>query len=1075
MPPLPPKIDPRTDDDLVKQTATWAEYFTQWRSPQGAVKPDLGWALIRIFNRFMVLLRDRLNQVPDKNFLAFLDLIGTQILPPQPARVPLTFYLAEGSSEDALIPAHTQVAAPPTDDDEVVFETSRKLFVMRSQLKAVIVEEPQRERYSDRTLSTNPFLAFQADQNLDRCLYLACDELFTLPGTKTATLFFDSSEASQLAELPLTWSFWDGTTWQDLTAPTSTSDSTTSPATPVWSVQLSNLPALTPQDIGGHTAGWIRAQLSTRPIAPLTVTQVRASVTINRTDLSPDRCFVNGTAIDLSKDFYPFGEQPRFNDTFYIASRDTFAKAGLVTVKIVLTNGQPVKADGGIAICWETWDGQAWQVAIQESPGMLSPVNLTTDESSSFPLTLPKPALHTINGESNYWIRARIVAGNYGEAALSRKTGDDANGHPIYELVAASFQPPCLKSITFSYSYSSPPIAAQVRRLDRLTYTDFLAAPSQSFQPFLPVSDLRPALYLGFDQPFTHQAIAHTIQLYFQIEPPTAGAIAPSSRPHSPAKLVWEYRTPQGWARLNVEDETRAFSDRGLVRFLAPAKFSSSTEFGRSLYWLRCCLQDGDFRMPPKLRQVLTNTTWANQATRLTDEILGSSQGSPNQKFQLVRSPVLLGEQIEVEEPQSPADLETESWVQWQSVPDFYSSTPSDRHYMLDRLTGTVQFGDGQHGKIPPPGLNNIRAHYYTGGGTQGNLAVETITQLKTTIPFIDHVTNLTAAGGGAAQESLDRVKARGAKSLRHRNRAVTAQDIEDLAFEASTAVVRVRAITPRFDPLELAWQPLYRFQITGAGEIRVQLGALSKASGGRASNLQLEVRINGTGQAIPYQQDVLRSNQEMVYTVTSEQIENGLTHWHVTLINYSVEGIQGSINITFPGGSRTDSELDVPVRLTVPTNQVEVLIVPQSEADQPTPSLTLIDQVETYLRDRALSTLDLVVTEPDWVKVTVTAAIAPVSFDLADTAQAAALSAVTRFLHPLTGGSAGQGWAFGRRPFPSDLYALLESIPSIDHVDSLTIASDPSLERDSAISPLPDDRRDRFLIYSGTHQISLS
>ncbi|WP_421658674.1 hypothetical protein [Leptothermofonsia sp. ETS-13] len=61
------------------------------------VTPDAGWALIRIFSHLAMMVRDRLNQVSDKNFLAFLDLIGTQILPPQPARVPLTFYLAEGS------------------------------------------------------------------------------------------------------------------------------------------------------------------------------------------------------------------------------------------------------------------------------------------------------------------------------------------------------------------------------------------------------------------------------------------------------------------------------------------------------------------------------------------------------------------------------------------------------------------------------------------------------------------------------------------------------------------------------------------------------------------------------------------------------------------------------------------------------------------------------------------------------------------------------------------------------------------------------------------------------------------
>jgi hypothetical protein len=49
--------------------------------------------------------------VPEKNFLAFLNLIGTELLPPQPARAPLTFRLAENSPVDALVPAGTQAAA----------------------------------------------------------------------------------------------------------------------------------------------------------------------------------------------------------------------------------------------------------------------------------------------------------------------------------------------------------------------------------------------------------------------------------------------------------------------------------------------------------------------------------------------------------------------------------------------------------------------------------------------------------------------------------------------------------------------------------------------------------------------------------------------------------------------------------------------------------------------------------------------------------------------------------------------------------------------------------------------------
>ena len=109
---------------------------------------------------------------------------------------------------------------------------------------------------------------------------------------------------------------------------------------------------------------------------------------------------------------------------------------------------------------------------------------------------------------------------------------------------------------------------------------------------------------------------------------------------------------------------------------------------------------------------------------------------------------------------------------------------------------------------IPPRGRNNIRLSLYrTGGGEQGNIAAETISQLKTTIPYIDGVINLEPSAGGAEQETLDHLKERVPKQLRHRNRAVTAQDMADLAYEASTDVARVKVVTPdlmtsNFSPL---------------------------------------------------------------------------------------------------------------------------------------------------------------------------------------------------------------------------------------------------------------------------------
>ncbi|MEP0873413.1 baseplate J/gp47 family protein [Trichocoleus desertorum AS-A10] len=1147
-------IDPQTSETIAWGTlidAALAERIIQipgleqvsvWSLPNSKVPPDAGWTLIRIFSHLATLVRDRLNQVPEKNFLAFLNLIGTQILPPQPARVPLTFYLVENSTVDALVPAQTQIAALPVEGatEEVVFETERDVLITPAQLQAAFVHQPDIDAYSDRTaIATgqidSSFPAFVADQPTEHSFYLACDALLTLPGSKTVILTFDSPQGAQLASLPVTWSFWHGTRWQPI-------ESTSGSGDLQWTVTLRNLPPLTPHPIDGQVAGWLRAELAS-PLRDTStrfqIQNIQARLASDRENLSPDHYFFNTTAIDTSKDFYPFGEQPRFNDTLYLASQEVFSQSGTqVTVKLKLNDDYPPKTDGGVAIQWEAWNGETWQIIKEKSVG-ISAANFTSD-TSGVVLRLPAVvAAKTVNGGTNYWIRARLVKGHYGEIT--------------------SVQPPLLQSLKLSYTAStSSPISA-CRVYHQLTYLNPLASDRftlaqdrkagektlrlhqvdglqigdrlriepdsareenheiasidvaqnlviltttltgnhnhgsqvlRDFQPFPPIADTDPTLYLGFDRPFTNRTIA----LYLQIDAPSPGAIANSNSSDYPAQLIWEYRSPGGWASLGMTDETGNLKERGLIRFIGPSDFAAHIEFGRSLYWLRCRWQAGDFRVHPQLHCVLTNTTWAVQATTVIHEMLGPSNGNPDQMFRTSQTPVLLGQALEVQEatllaakgtlPETSLTQEMTVvqdelgtveavWVRWQEVPDFYGSSAHDRHYVLDRLTGTLRFGNGQQGMMPPAGTNLLRLTYANGGGKHGNLPAQTITQLKTTIPYLDRVTNLEPAGGGADQEPLERVKERGPKALRHQQRAVTAQDMEDLAYEASSEVARAKAITPHFASEGLEWLPFYGFRMPASGPISVNLEGLTSASG--TDTTRLKVQIHGPGQASPYASQEAQRNQTLEYLVTDEDLALGV-EWSVMIVNLTDNLITGALTITYPGGSLNES-LSVPAQgqpHVEDAGRVDLLIVPSSSAQQPTPSLGLLDRVEAYIRDRCTPTLDLRITEPVWVEITVITRLVPTSFAVSDAARAAAIQALTQFLHPLLGGVSGQGWAFGRRPHKSDLYAVLEAIPTIDHVEDLSIVSIPSLGDDLSITPLDPSERDRFLIFSGKHQVTL-
>src|SRR4051812_37550432 len=120
-----PKIDARSRQALADQTAELAAHFSRWRP--AADGPDLGRSLVELFAGMAGEVLDRLNRVPDRDLLAFLDLIGVQRLPAQAARAPLTFTLADGQT-DGLVPAATVVAAPAGGGaDEALYEVERDL------------------------------------------------------------------------------------------------------------------------------------------------------------------------------------------------------------------------------------------------------------------------------------------------------------------------------------------------------------------------------------------------------------------------------------------------------------------------------------------------------------------------------------------------------------------------------------------------------------------------------------------------------------------------------------------------------------------------------------------------------------------------------------------------------------------------------------------------------------------------------------------------------------------------------------------------------------------------------------
>ncbi|MGA9380318.1 MAG: putative baseplate assembly protein, partial [Phormidium sp.] len=360
--------------------------------------------------------------------------------------------------------------------------------------------------------------------------------------------------------------------------------------------------------------------------------------------------------------------------------------------------------------------------------------------------------------------------------------------------------------------------------------------------------------YVVFDgeQPLEGNAIA----INFRGEAATSTGINPEHPPRH-----WEAWNGNIWESVllkETDDRTQGFSFAQLTReggdpistgadiLLHIPLFWPVTQFityqGR---WLRCVCTHTLTNQPSYIHspRIVGMNTFAiggsievSQCTLIRNEIVGESNGNPGQTFQLQAAPILLrreGEYLTVTPSGGLPQV-------WREVDNFASSTGEDLHYVIDSLTGTIQFGplirepaqlreqtysrtvgaihdsplqgsrdalvsadvtgrqaraamERQYGAVPPRGSTIQMVAYRTGGGNKGNVQAGTIQIVKSAVPYVTKVINYQAAQNGADAESLENAVLRVPRMLRTRNRAVTAEDFETLALEAGGgAIARV-------------------------------------------------------------------------------------------------------------------------------------------------------------------------------------------------------------------------------------------------------------------------------------------
>lgn len=127
--PLPtPNLDDRLFQDIVDDAKRRIPYYCpEWTDHNVS---DPGIALVELFAWMTEMLIYRINQVPDKNYVKFLELIGVTLKPPEAAQVPVTFYLSAPQPTSVTIPHDTEVATVRTESNPaIVFATTEDLVL----------------------------------------------------------------------------------------------------------------------------------------------------------------------------------------------------------------------------------------------------------------------------------------------------------------------------------------------------------------------------------------------------------------------------------------------------------------------------------------------------------------------------------------------------------------------------------------------------------------------------------------------------------------------------------------------------------------------------------------------------------------------------------------------------------------------------------------------------------------------------------------------------------------------------------------------------------------------------------
>lgn len=1095
-----PPVDGRDADAILAQFQQRRfGHVPQWNPPEKTAGAALG----PIFSRFVEAILQRLNQVPAKNKLAFLDLLGLRLIPAQAARAPIVFELSKDAS-DSSAPAGTQVAAPPPpgSTQQVVFETEQDIGVAAAKLTEVFSLWPGRDEYFDHSaayLTRQPITLFQASEleQTEHILYLGDSTLLSFAGATHLQVEFDLAQGSS-SPLEITWEYWDGKVWRGfktfkpscLEAAERGHDGTAGLTRP-GSVGLDTDCAETAlTTVNGIKSYWIRGRL----------TQA----------LPPD-----------PELFLPVVESVR--------------------LKTLIDQGLTWNLDASIRIQTTAASGSKISVKLIDNSGGAVPliqIFLTLDDPS---ISLPRSGSTDSTGVCEFDFVQQLPAGSAfqinltvaGVDATYRGTFPDPPNDPHIDLTLGTVR-------------GLPPDKA-VSDGKAMDVT----------KAFLPLGQAIPgsALYFKLDQVFAKPGAS--VELFIQGDAAPTGA-----KDHV---VNWEYWNGERWTLLLPQSWSSPadFTGAGVVRFTVPNDMVLVKVNNEDGLWIRVRLVSGSYahtqtiklpdgsspltltfdvpqppvvslflfgyswpKGPDYLEQVLTfndfqyqdhadDARWPGRTFSPFEQInevtpavyLGFDQKLPVNNFGIyldiveqsgeIAGPPLIWEYFN---GAGWRELIVNDETQRLRMPGIISLIPEDDSVALARFGRELHWLRGRLKEDGPPGETKIidifpNAVWASQRRTFTNLPLGASTGMPdqifqfTQIPVLAGQEIQVQELGGARANTEWRILAlqvaSGDPNIVKELEAELAEEGTQTEFVFGELRL-VRDKTKKVIQAWVKWKEVPNFFDSGPNERHYVLdhasGLLLFGNGDSgtvpppgsaitAARFQSGGGLSGNVPAKKITQ--LLGSVSGIQSITNPRAAEGgangetieqfavrapssITHRGraVTLKDYETMAHEASAGIAVARAIPTHN----PVGVTLP-GWIKLLIIPQSLDARPVPSFGLREEVRSYLEKRAPGDIAgahrINVTGPNYLAIDVDATLAPTDLKRAGTVEQKAREALKEFLHPLRGGPEGTGWELGRGVYLSDIARVLGEVGGVDFVEEIALSVGGVLQSDHVDVPV--------------------